>query len=157
MISSFREFLNFEWILNGKIFWNQLFLDFCLLNLITLKNSPSLAWYLTCKNVILISNLLLTVHAFCTRNICIKDRKPTDFDFYTYNILTFLFQKNRVCIKKVQHGEVYILYPLYFCTKRDRTIPTKKCIKSAPHLHQKGANWALGILLFLCFGADVDR
>ena len=35
------------------------------------------------------------------------------------------------------------------------TNPTKMCIKYAPHLHQKGANQALNMMLFRCFGANV--
>ena len=34
------------------------------------------------------------------------------------------------------------------------TFPTKMCIKSAPYLHQKCANWLCNMLIFLCFGAD---
>ena len=32
---------------------------------------------------------------------------------------------------------------------------TKMCIKSAPYLLQKSANWALNRVFFWCFGADV--
>ena len=34
------------------------------------------------------------------------------------------------------------------------TFPTKMCIKSAPYLHKKCANWLCNMLIFLCFGAD---
>ena len=36
-------------------------------------------------------------------------------------------------------------------------LPTKMCIKSAPHVHKKGYNWALKWYSFFCFGADVTH
>ena len=35
--------------------------------------------------------------------------------------------------------------------------PTKMCGKYALYVHQKSAIWAINIVLFWCFGADVAR
>ena len=38
--------------------------------------------------------------------------------------------------------------------QRGTNHPTKMCIKSAPLLNQKSANWALKFVFFWCFGAE---